>query len=186
MIPELLIVVFICFARCIAQQLPIIPGVDNLQSGYDGTKMLSASEQRSRYRIFDLNDLSSTPFVVKALGKERRYATPAIVQVTDVSTRSERSCEAVSYSFEEFYHRYCSFSWISLPNADYSSPVRSYFQSNSFSLGVTTFKGSFGLEYHETLKKVYEAITKRSQVVGTSTIWWGLYSIQLPPSYVLK
>ena len=56
----------------------------------------------------------------------------------------------------------------------------------SFGIGISTPKASFGLNYHETLKRVYEAITKRSQIVGTSTIWWGMYSIQLPPSFLLK
>jgi hypothetical protein len=47
----------------------------------------------------------------------------------------------------------------------------SYFQSTSFGVGI-------GLPG--------EAITTHSQAVGTSTIWWGLYSIQLGPAFLLK
>jgi hypothetical protein len=88
------------------QELAFLPGVDDLRSGYDGAKMLSASEQRSRFRIFDLNEKSTTPFVVKVLDKERSYATPALAQVTDVSTRKENNCESIAYSFQQFYKRY--------------------------------------------------------------------------------
>jgi len=63
----------------------------------------------------------------------------------------------------------------------------SYFQSTSFGVGVPLPGGaSVGLQYHETLKRVYEATTTNSQAVGTSTIWWGLYSIQLGPAFLLK
>ena len=94
------------FISSTKQELVFLPGVDDLRSGYDGTKMLSATEQRSRFRIFDLNDKSDTPFILKVNGKEQSYATPALAQVTDVSTRKENNCESISYSFEQFYRRY--------------------------------------------------------------------------------
>lgn len=103
---EIILLLLIGFAHCLAQQqLPLLPGVDDVGTGYDGTKMLSASEQRSRFRIFDLNDRRTSPFILKALGKEYHYALPTMVQVNDVSTRRENNCESVSYSFEQFYSR---------------------------------------------------------------------------------
>ncbi|CAF4059651.1 unnamed protein product [Rotaria sp. Silwood2] len=155
------------FIYSTTQELEFLPGIDDLRSGYNGVKMLSATEQRSKFRIFDLNEISNTSFIVKVLNKEHNYATPSLVQVTDISIRKENNCQSISYSFQQFYE--------------------SYFQTNSFDSGISELSDpSFSIEYHEMLKRVYEAITKHSQAVGTSTIWWGLYSIQLPSSSVLK
>ncbi len=112
MITKLFSLIFICSIHSTIEQLSFVPGVDDVRSGYDGAKMLSATEQRSRFRIFDLDDRSSTPFIVKITDKEYRYATPALTQVTDVSSRKENNCESVSYDFQQFYSRfelfYCS------------------------------------------------------------------------------
>lgn len=102
MIEQILSLFFICFAHAIAQSLPSLPGVQNLQVGYDTVKML---EQSSRYPIFDLTEQSATPFVVKGFDQKRSYAVPEMVQATDVSIRRENSCESVSYTFEQFYSR---------------------------------------------------------------------------------
>ncbi len=100
----ILISSFIIYSN--TQELAFIPGVDDLRSGYDGAKMLSATEQRSRFRIFDLNEKSTTPFILKTLDKERSYATPFLTQVTDVSTRKENNCESIAFDFNQFYKRY--------------------------------------------------------------------------------
>lgn len=68
----------------------------------------------------------------------------------------------------------------------FTSMIFSYFRTFDFDMMIVTDKGSFSFEYHEILRRVYEAITKHSQIVGTSTIWWGMYSIQLLPSFLLK
>lgn len=109
MILEFFIVFSSLFIHSTKQELVILPGVDELRSGYDAVKMLSASEQRSKFHIFDLSETSTTPFILKVDGKEWSYATPADVQVTYLSTRKENSCESVSYSFEQFYRRYVGF-----------------------------------------------------------------------------
>ncbi|CAF4660129.1 unnamed protein product [Rotaria sp. Silwood1] len=142
------------------QETGFLPGINDLQSGYDGVKMLSAIEQRSRFRIFDLNEKSNTSFILKALNQEYQYAIPLFVQVKDISTRKENKCQSISYTFPEFY--------------------KSYFQTNTFDVGIPELNSpSFSVEYHEMLKRVFEAITKYSQAVGTSTISWNHYSLQL-------
>jgi hypothetical protein len=102
----ILILVFTYFTQVTTEELPFLPGVDELRSGYDALKMLSATDQRSRFRIFDLNDRSATPFIVRKTGKQQSFAVPALAQATDVSTRKENNCESVSFSFDQFYHRY--------------------------------------------------------------------------------
>ncbi|CAF3492650.1 unnamed protein product [Rotaria sp. Silwood1] len=129
--------------------------------------MLSAIEQRSRFRIFDLNEKSNTSFILKALNQEYQYAIPLFVQVKDISTRKENKCQSISYTFPEFY--------------------KSYFQTNTFDVGISGLNSpSFSVEYHEMLKRVFEAITKYSQAVGTSTISWNHYSLQLASLSLLK
>ncbi|CAF5112021.1 unnamed protein product, partial [Rotaria sp. Silwood1] len=52
--------------------------------------------------------------------------------------------------------------------------------TNTFDVGIPELNSpSFSVEYHEMLKRVFEAITKYSQAVGTSTISWNHYSLQL-------
>ena len=82
-----------------------LPGVDDIASGYDASKMLSASEQNSKFRIFDLTDLRATPYKTKVLGKDRSYTLPKFVQVTDVSLRRENTCETLALTFESFSRR---------------------------------------------------------------------------------
>jgi hypothetical protein len=87
------------------QSLNRLPGVADLQSGYDAAKMLSASDQNSKFQIFDLSEESPTAFKISVLGKERAYTTPLLTQVTAISSRREVSCESISYSFDHFYSR---------------------------------------------------------------------------------
>ncbi len=63
----------------------------------------------------------------------------------------------------------------------------SYFQSTSFGIGIG-IPGvvSVAVGYSETLKQIQEAITKSEKAIGVSTTWWGLYSVQLGPPYLLK
>jgi hypothetical protein len=96
-----ILLLFIAYINC----LDLIPGTGDLESGYDAAKMLSAGEQNSKYRIFDLSELSTTPFRIQVLGKDRTFATPKLVQVTDVSVRKQDTCETIAYTFESFYRR---------------------------------------------------------------------------------
>lgn len=82
------------------QTLPILPGIDDLRSGYDAAKMQSTSEQQSRFRIFDLDEQSPTAFTVKTNDKQTQYAVPVLVQPTDVSKRKEDNCESIAYTYE--------------------------------------------------------------------------------------
>ena len=71
----------------------------------------------------------------------------------------------------------------------YDSCILFYSHFRSFSIGGgIAIPGvvSLAVQYSETLKRAQEAITKNNQAIGTSTVWWGLYSMQLAPSFQLK
>ncbi|CAF2975083.1 unnamed protein product [Rotaria sp. Silwood2] len=144
-----------------------LPGINDISSGYDAAKMLSANEQNSKYRIFDLSEQNTTPFQTKILGQDRVFTRPKLVQITDISVRKQDTCQTVAYTFESFF--------------------RSYFQSTSFGIGIG-IPGviSAAVGYSQTLRQVQEAITKSEKAVGVSTTWWGLYSVQLAPPFLLK
>ncbi|CAF3790676.1 unnamed protein product [Rotaria sp. Silwood1] len=63
----------------------------------------------------------------------------------------------------------------------------SYFQSTSFGIGIG-IPGviNVAVGYSKTLKQIQEAITKSEKAVGVSTIWWGLYSVELALPSLLK
>ncbi|CAF5187405.1 unnamed protein product, partial [Rotaria magnacalcarata] len=84
-----------------------IPGLDDIASGYDAAKMISASEQNSKYRIFDFSDVSTTPYKIKIFGKDREFTRPRHVQIVDISFRRQSTCETVAYTFETFFRSYC-------------------------------------------------------------------------------
>ncbi|CAF0806884.1 unnamed protein product [Rotaria sordida] len=136
-------------------------------SGFDAAKMLSAADQQSKFRILDLSEQSDVNFTINVLDQKQTFSTPLLAQVTDISRRREVDCEDISYLFEKFYE--------------------SHFRSYAFGGGITV-PGyvSLAVQYSETLKRAYEAITKNNQAIGTSTIWWGLYSIQLAPPFQLN
>jgi hypothetical protein len=41
------------------------------------------------------------------------------------------------------------------------------------------------LGYHETLKQAFQTIDKKQTAIGMSTDWWGMFSVQLAPTYIL-
>ncbi|CAF3649132.1 unnamed protein product [Rotaria sp. Silwood1] len=82
-----------------------LPGLSDISSGYDAAKMLSANEQNSKYRIFDLSEQRATPFKTEIQGKDRTFAIPKDVQVADISLRKVDSCETIAYTFESFFQR---------------------------------------------------------------------------------
>ncbi|CAF1243645.1 unnamed protein product [Rotaria sordida] len=151
--------------------VPNIPGLDHLISGFDASKMKSISElevvsqdDKIKAAIFDLSELGQ-PYVLKTNGHTQVFQTPLAVQVTDVSRRRENYCETIASSFEEFYH--------------------SYFQSTSFSVGikVSNFEASIG--YNKILERAYNSTKDKQQSIGISGRWWGMYSMQLPPAFLL-
>ena len=46
------------------------------------------------------------------------------------------------------------------------------------------FDVSFG--YHTKLKEAYQVINEKQIAIGMSTDWFGLFSVQLAPTYILK
>ena len=82
-----------------------LPGTNELGSGYQALKMLSASEQRSKFRIFNLGEQSADLFTVKVNGKDHIYTTPLLAQATNIHLRKEMNCESISYTIEQFYSR---------------------------------------------------------------------------------
>lgn len=42
------------------------------------------------------------------------------------------------------------------------------------------------LKYHKVLKTAYEDISKKQTGIGMSTDWWGMFSVQLAPTFILK
>ena len=91
--------------RCAGINTDRLPGLDDLTSGFDAAKMLSASDQQSKFRILDLSEQSGGSFTVDVLDEKQTYPTPLLAQVTDISRRREVDCEDISYSFEKFYER---------------------------------------------------------------------------------
>lgn len=83
-----------------------LPGIDDIQSGYNAAKMLSVSDQNSKFQIFDLNEDNSNIFKINIAGKEQTFLTPSLTQVTDIGKQRRISCESVSYDFEHFYEKY--------------------------------------------------------------------------------
>ena len=91
--------------RCVGINADRLPGLDELTSGFDAAKMLSASDQQSKFRILDLSEQSGGSFSIGVLDEKQTYSTPLLAQVTDISRRREIDCEDISYSFEKFYER---------------------------------------------------------------------------------
>ncbi|CAF1481748.1 unnamed protein product [Rotaria sordida] len=154
-----------------AQTAPLIdsdrlPGLDEIESGSDIVGLFSGSDKKSKFRIFDLSEESLYPFKINAGGNERVYKTPRDAQITKISLRREVNCEDLSNSFGQFYSN--------------------YFRSNQIPGGRPFFFFQMFNSYPETLKKIYESMTKEAKSVGTSTSWWGLYSIQLAPPFILN
>ncbi|CAF1533633.1 unnamed protein product [Rotaria sp. Silwood1] len=144
-----------------------LPGLSDISSGYDAAKMLSANEQNSKYRIFDLSEQRATPFKTEIQGKDRTFAIPKDVQVADISLRKVDSCETIAYTFESFF--------------------QSYFHSITFGIRFSIPSSiNVVLGYSGILKQIHDVMTKNEKAVGVSTIWWGLYSVQLAPPLSLK
>ncbi|CAF2064098.1 unnamed protein product [Rotaria magnacalcarata] len=144
-----------------------IPGLDDIASGYDAAKMISASEQNSKYRIFDFSDVSTTPYKIKIFGKDREFTRPRHVQIVDISFRRQSTCETVAYTFETFFRSYC--------------------RSTSFGIGMgLPGVASVAIGYSKTLKEIEQSMKRNDRAVGVSSTWWGFYSIQIAPPFLMK
>ncbi|CAF1481714.1 unnamed protein product, partial [Rotaria sordida] len=205
---SLLVIFAVTTLLCDAQTAPPIgserlPGLDYVESGFDivgfengpYSLKLNAADKQYIYntprdtqvtkvgvrREVACEDVSTSfsqfyssyfreeslyPFKINAGGNERVYKTPRDAQITKISLRREVNCEDLSNSFGQFYSN--------------------YFRSNQIPGGRPFFFFQMFNSYPETLKKIYESMTKEAKSVGTSTSWWGLYSIQLAPPFILK
>ncbi|CAF1513144.1 unnamed protein product [Rotaria magnacalcarata] len=128
--------------------------------------MASLAESESRFRIFDLSDTGPNQFRVSVLGQQRIFNTPQNVQVKIVNTRRDINCEDLSYDYAHFFSN--------------------YFRSTRSTSSWSAFIVSGSTSRYNTLRRIQEAITKSSKAVATSTSWWGLYSIQLGPPFIIK
>ncbi|CAF5082958.1 unnamed protein product, partial [Rotaria sp. Silwood1] len=104
-------------------------------------------------------------YTFNVLGIDRIYSTPLNVHVTNVDSRIETYSHTVAYTFKDF--------------------CLSYFQSYSFEYSYTCEQGMISSKYHPILNKAQNMINTTKQTAIISTVWWGLYSIQLPPAYLL-
>ncbi|CAF4322463.1 unnamed protein product [Rotaria socialis] len=82
-----------------------LPGLDEIESGFDMMNMVSRAESQSRFRIFDMSNTRNR-FKVSVLGRERVFNTPQSVQVNIVNTRRDINCEDLSYDYKHFYSKY--------------------------------------------------------------------------------
>lgn len=62
----------------------------------------------------------------------------------------------------------------------------SYFNSFTFEGGINVGPVGIALKYHKVLKTAYEDISKKQTGIGMSTDWWGMFSVQLAPTFILK
>uniref|UniRef100_A0A0G4FGM9 MACPF domain-containing protein n=1 Tax=Chromera velia CCMP2878 TaxID=1169474 RepID=A0A0G4FGM9_9ALVE len=138
-----------------------LPGITVLSAGFDA----AAWENRGsgRYRIFDLTK-EGPKVTIPEMQKE--FTTPALVTVTTdgpATRRAEDTCSNVAATFREFLHTY----------------------QESVSLSVGVKSGDFSLGLHREVDEIYHATTDKRQAIGTSTSWWGMYQVSLPPAFLL-
>ena len=62
----------------------------------------------------------------------------------------------------------------------------SYFRSTRGASGWSAFIFGGGRGGRHTLRRILETLKKSSSAVATSTSWWGHYSIQLGPPFLIK
>ncbi|UJR20158.1 hypothetical protein I4U23_023290 [Adineta vaga] len=166
-------VVIILLVGICTSSSPNIPGLGHLKSGFDALKMKSIDDMetvdkgdKTKAAIFNSDEIGML-YELKTDGKIQVFQTPAVVQVTDVSLRTENYCETVVSTFEEFY--------------------KNYIQLNItliiVGISVGIIKASIG--YNKMLENAFNATKDGKQAVAISGKWWGMYSMQLPPAFIL-
>ena len=102
----LLLLSYLLMWKSVAVPLTPLPGLDELQSGFDVVKMLSIHEQNLPSKLFDLEDSSKDKtYAYNILGIDRSHITPQTVQVSDVDLRVEKYCQTVAHIFAELCSR---------------------------------------------------------------------------------
>lgn len=143
-----------------------LPGLDELEAGFDAMTMSSVGEKQSTFRIFDLTATGPKKYKFRVLGRERAYSIPPAVQVVDIQKRRDISNEDFSSNYQHFYSN--------------------YFRSTRGASGWSAFIFGGGSRTHSTLHRILESLNKSSKAIATSTSWWGHYSIQLGPPFIIK
>lgn len=104
---SLLLLSYLSMWKSVAVPLTPLPGLDELQSGFDVVKMLSIHEQNLSSKLFDLEDSSKDKtYAYNILGIDHIHITPQTVQVSDIDLRAEKYCHTVAHTFAELCSRY--------------------------------------------------------------------------------
>lgn len=152
-----------------------LPGLDYLSTGFDASKMINLNEAPSasdklKFRLFDLDDHQGKNYLLDTDGANQTYTTSLYVHATTINMNTKVSLASLSTSMQQF--------------------ERSYFQSYSFDIAVPIATPSTGsltpsFGFHKTLRQAYGALTRKESSIGTSSDWWGLYSVHLGPIFLL-
>ncbi|CAF4611373.1 unnamed protein product, partial [Rotaria magnacalcarata] len=62
-----------------------------------------------------------------------------------------------------------------------------YCRSTSFGIGMgLPGVASVAIGYSKTLKEIEQSMKRNDRAVGVSSTWWGFYSIQIAPPFLMK
>ncbi|KAL4511138.1 hypothetical protein ABPG73_008216 [Tetrahymena malaccensis] len=139
-----------------------LPGLEYINYGHDGLKLLNDQLGQSKYAIFDLN-LTNGESQFKINGVT--YRVPIQIQATAQSLRKESQCEGIYQTFPEFQKKYA--------------------ESISFSsgLGVQNFTIPRGV--NRQFDKFYQLITQNNKAISVSKSQWAMYSLTTAPAFLM-
>ncbi|CAF1623644.1 unnamed protein product, partial [Didymodactylos carnosus] len=84
-----------------------LPGLDQIKSGFDGVQMVDGTQlspfDESKFRIFDLSEIGDSYTLYTNDGLKQSFDVPVMTQVTSIKTRRDNFCQAVCYTFDQFY-----------------------------------------------------------------------------------
>ena len=82
-----------------------LPGLKELEAGFDAMSMSSVADKQSRFRIFDLSATGPKRYKFSVLGRHRTYKVPPFVQVTNIQQRRDIAGEDISTDYRYFYSK---------------------------------------------------------------------------------
>ena len=105
----LLLLLLLDYERCVQTSFITssgrLPGLEEIESGFDVMSMTSVSKKETRFRIFDLSDMGPYRYKFRVLGRRRIYRIPTFVQLTNIRTRRETLFNDMSKSYKHFYSK---------------------------------------------------------------------------------